>query len=67
MHCASAANLPGVALFGKVEPNLRLPPDTAMQALYDVDDVNNISPQVVAEIIRARWTAAVIAAPGSSG
>jgi hypothetical protein len=66
MHCAVAADLPGVALFGRVEPNLRLPPETAMQALYDADDVNNNSPQAVAEAIRARWTASMITDPGVS-
>ena len=66
MHCAVAADLPGVALFGRVEPNLRLPPETAMQALYDADDVNNNSPQAVAEAIRARWTASAVTGPGVS-
>ena len=61
MHCAIAANLPGVVLFGRVEPNLRLPPETAMQPLYDADDVNNNSPQAVAEAIRARWAALTMA------
>ena len=57
MHCAIAAGLPGVVLFGRVEPNLRLPPETAMQAFYDAEDVNNNSPQAAAEAIRARWMA----------
>ena len=63
MHCAVAADLPGVALFGRVEPNLRLPPETAMLALYDADDVNHNPPQAVAEAIRARWIAAMITDP----
>jgi ADP-heptose:LPS heptosyltransferase len=63
MHCAVAADLPGVALFGRVEPKLRLPPETAMQALYDADDVNHNPPQAVAEAIRARWTASMVTVP----
>ena len=59
MHCALAANLPGVALFGRVRPSLRVPPETEMEALYDANDVNNIAPQAVAEAIRKRWFAAV--------
>jgi ADP-heptose:LPS heptosyltransferase len=66
MHCAVAADLPGVALFGRVEPNLRLPPETTMRALYDADDVNNNSPQAVAEAIRAHWIASAITGPGVS-
>jgi hypothetical protein len=59
MHCALAADLPGVVLFGRVAPNLRLPPETAMQAFYDAGDVNNIAPEAVAEAIRERWAAGV--------
>jgi heptosyltransferase-2 len=67
MHCAVAADLPGVALFGRVEPKLRLPPETALQTFYDSDDVNNNSPQTVAAAIRARWTASMPSCPAASG
>jgi len=63
MHCALAVNLPGVALFGRVRPSLRLPLETDMEAFYDANDVNNISPQAVAEAIRKRWFALVRAGP----
>ena len=66
MHCAVAANVPGVALFGRVQPNLRLPPDTEMQSLYDGSDVNNLGPQAVAEAIRTRWFTSVSPGPGAS-
>jgi hypothetical protein len=66
MHCAVAANLPGVALFGRVLPSLRLPPETGMQALHDSDDVNNISPLVVAEAMRNRWASMLLAGRGVS-
>lgn len=55
MHCAVAVNLPGVALFARLPPSLLLPPQTEMQAIYDASEVNNISPQVVAEAIRKGW------------
>ena len=55
MHCALAASLRGVVLFGRVLPNLRLPPETDIQAFYDARDINNISPQAVAEAIRKQW------------
>lgn len=55
MHCAVAANLTGVVLFGRVLPSLRLPPEMDMQAFFDASDVNNISPQAVAEAIRKKW------------
>ena len=55
MHCALAVDLPGVVLFGRVMPSLRLPPETKMQAFYDASKVNNISPQAVAEAIRTGW------------
>ena len=66
MHCALAANLSGVALFGRVLPSLRLPPETDMQALHDSDDVNNVSPPAVAEAIRSRWAFMLFAGPGGS-
>lgn len=66
MHCALAVNLPGVALFGRVQPRLRLPAETDMQAFYDASDVNNISPQAVAEAIRNQWSASVLAGPRMS-
>jgi heptosyltransferase-2 len=55
MHCAVAVDLPGVALFGKVPPNLRLPPEPAMRTFYDASDVSNISPEAVAEAIQVDW------------
>jgi ADP-heptose:LPS heptosyltransferase len=61
MHCALAANLPGVALFGRVLPSLRLPPETDMQALHDPDDVNKVSPLAVGEAIRNRWASMLFA------
>ena len=64
MHCAIAADLPGVALFGRVLPSLRLPPETEMQAFYDAIDVNRIPPQAVAEAVRDLSVASVRAGPG---
>jgi heptosyltransferase-2 len=55
MHCAFAASLRGVVLFGRVLPSLRLPPETDIQAFYDARDINNISPQAVAEAIHKQW------------
>jgi hypothetical protein len=66
MRCALGASLPGVALFGRVLPSLRLPPETDMQALHDSDDVNNIPPPAVAEAIRNRWPLVLLAGPGVS-
>jgi ADP-heptose:LPS heptosyltransferase len=57
MHCATAVNLPGAVLFGRVRPNLRLPPETDMQALYDADDVNKIPASAVAAAIQEQWFA----------
>jgi hypothetical protein len=55
MHCAITGNLPGVVLFGRILPSLRLPPETEMQAFYDENDVSNISPHAVAEAIQKQW------------
>jgi heptosyltransferase-2 len=55
MHCAVALGVPGVALFARLHPDLLLPPETDMQALYDGNEVNNFHPQTVAEAIREHW------------
>jgi heptosyltransferase-2 len=52
MHCAVALNIPGVALFRKIQPHLFLPPETTMRVLYDSEDVNDIKPELVARAIQ---------------
>jgi ADP-heptose:LPS heptosyltransferase len=64
MHCAVSVDVPGVALFARLRPNLLLPPKTDMQPIYDPSNVNNIPPQEVAEAVRNRWAALEMASPG---
>ena len=51
MHCASALGVPGIAIFRWLMPHLLLPPHSDIQSLYDPADVNNVSPDIVAEAI----------------
>lgn len=55
MHCAVSLDVPGVALFARLGPNLLLPPKTDMHPLYDLSNVNNTPPRAVIEAFRKRW------------
>lgn len=56
MHCAVALDVPGVAIFGKFLPQLYLPPQSDMQAIYDPANVNNVPASIVAEaILKHPW------------
>jgi hypothetical protein len=59
MHCTLALDVPGVVIFGKVPPQFYLPPRSDMQTIFDPLDVNNVSPNIVAE--------AIVKHPGMSG
>lgn len=61
MHCASALDRPGVALFGRIRPELRLPPVSGLRGLYDAADVNGNDPSIVADAILDRWRASASA------
>jgi ADP-heptose:LPS heptosyltransferase len=52
MHCALGFGVPGLALFALFKPRLYLPPETKMQALYDLENINNIDPQLVAKKVQ---------------
>jgi len=56
MHCAIALDVPGMALFGKILPRLRLPPQTNMSSIYDTQDVNNIPAATVADAVLLHLT-----------
>jgi heptosyltransferase-2 len=51
MHCAIALEVPGIAIFRRLQPHLFLPPQSDMQSLYDPIDVNNVPPNTVTEVI----------------
>ncbi len=50
MHCAVAADVPGLALFPTNDPQLFLPPETKMEALWGTtEDINTINPELIAK------------------
>jgi hypothetical protein len=54
MHCAAALGVPGIGLFGKIKPQLRLPPESTVRSLYHALDVNQIEPEAVANEV-LKW------------
>ncbi len=58
MHCAVALEIPGLALIPFNLPQLYLPPETKMQALFDAQNINNISPELVARRLREQMNLA---------
>lgn len=49
MHIAQALRKPGIALFGAIKPEWRLHPDSHLQPLWAKDNVNSLTPAMIAD------------------